>query len=111
MVGLSGIFYFTDGTTNPFVWFLLRPLIIAATLLPTPNTQPSGNALAEMNHAICCLFATFSPIPTPYIECAGKALIYKHKIVDTAFSECSVSETLEESAKYSGASDATIEEI
>jgi len=38
VAGLSGIFYFTGGATNPFVWFLLLPLIIAATLLPRKKT-------------------------------------------------------------------------
>ena len=33
VAGLSGIFYFTGGASNPFVWFYLLPLMIAATIL------------------------------------------------------------------------------
>jgi two-component system sensor histidine kinase RegB len=33
VAGLTGIFYFTGGASNPFVWFYLLPLMIAATIL------------------------------------------------------------------------------
>ncbi|MBT8120962.1 MAG: sensor histidine kinase, partial [Gammaproteobacteria bacterium] len=33
VAGLTGIFFYTGGATNPFVWFYLLPLMIAATIL------------------------------------------------------------------------------
>ena len=33
VAGLTGIFYYTGGAGNPFVWFYLLPLMIAATIL------------------------------------------------------------------------------
>lgn len=38
VAGLTGIFYFTGGAFNPFVWFYLLPLMIAATILPRWHT-------------------------------------------------------------------------
>jgi two-component system sensor histidine kinase RegB len=38
VAGLTGIFYFTGGASNPFVWFYLLPLMIAATILPRRYT-------------------------------------------------------------------------
>jgi two-component system sensor histidine kinase RegB len=38
VAGLTGIFYFTGGAANPFVWFYLLPLMIAATILPRNHT-------------------------------------------------------------------------
>jgi two-component system sensor histidine kinase RegB len=38
VAGLTGIFYFTGGASNPFVWFYLLPLMIAATILPRSYT-------------------------------------------------------------------------
>jgi len=34
VLGLGGLFYFNGGAENPFVWFFLLPLMIAATVLP-----------------------------------------------------------------------------
>jgi two-component system sensor histidine kinase RegB len=38
VAGISAVFYYTGGATNPFVWFFLLPLIIAATILPRVYT-------------------------------------------------------------------------
>jgi two-component system sensor histidine kinase RegB len=38
IAGITSLFYFTGGATNPFVWFYLLPLIIAATILPRRYT-------------------------------------------------------------------------
>lgn len=38
VAGLTGIFYYTGGAANPFVWFYLLPLMIAATILPRSHT-------------------------------------------------------------------------
>ncbi len=34
VIGMSVFFFFTGAASNPFVWFLLLPLLFAATLLP-----------------------------------------------------------------------------
>ncbi|MDX1697080.1 MAG: hypothetical protein R3308_02285, partial [Thiohalobacterales bacterium] len=34
VAALTGIFFHTGGATNPFVWFYLLPLMVAATILP-----------------------------------------------------------------------------
>ncbi|NOZ09757.1 MAG: HAMP domain-containing histidine kinase [Gammaproteobacteria bacterium] len=34
VMGLTGVLYFSGGATNPFAWFFLLPLTIAATVLP-----------------------------------------------------------------------------
>jgi two-component system sensor histidine kinase RegB len=38
VAGLTGIFICTGGAANPFVWFYLLPLMIAATILPRTHT-------------------------------------------------------------------------
>jgi two-component system sensor histidine kinase RegB len=38
VAGLTGIFFYTGGAFNPFVWFYLLPLMIAATILPRTHT-------------------------------------------------------------------------
>ena len=38
IAGITSVFYYTGGATNPFVWFYLLPLIIAATILPRRYT-------------------------------------------------------------------------
>ena len=38
IAGITSLFYFTGGATNPFIWFYLLPLIIAATILPRAYT-------------------------------------------------------------------------
>ncbi|MGB5179203.1 MAG: ATP-binding protein [Gammaproteobacteria bacterium] len=38
IAAITSLFYFTGGATNPFIWFYLLPLIIAATILPRTYT-------------------------------------------------------------------------
>ncbi|HHJ18197.1 MAG TPA: HAMP domain-containing histidine kinase [Gammaproteobacteria bacterium] len=38
VLALTGVLYFTGGATNPFAWFFLIPLIIAATVLSATAT-------------------------------------------------------------------------
>jgi len=38
VTGLTAVFFFTGGASNPFVWFYLLPLMIAATILPRGHT-------------------------------------------------------------------------
>ncbi|HHH45313.1 MAG TPA: HAMP domain-containing histidine kinase [Gammaproteobacteria bacterium] len=38
VIALTGVLYFTGGATNPFAWFFLLPLIIAATVLSARAT-------------------------------------------------------------------------
>jgi two-component system sensor histidine kinase RegB len=34
VAALTGVFFYTGGASNPFIWFYLLPLVIAATILP-----------------------------------------------------------------------------
>jgi len=38
IAAITSLFYFTGGATNPFIWFYLLPLMIAATILPRGYT-------------------------------------------------------------------------
>jgi two-component system sensor histidine kinase RegB len=38
VAAVTGVFYYTGGASNPFIWFYLLPLIIAATILPRTYT-------------------------------------------------------------------------
>jgi two-component system sensor histidine kinase RegB len=38
VAGLTGIFFYAGGASNPFIWFYLLPLMIAATILPRVYT-------------------------------------------------------------------------
>ncbi len=38
IAGLTGIFFYSGGASNPVVWFYLLPLMIAATILPRTHT-------------------------------------------------------------------------
>jgi two-component system sensor histidine kinase RegB len=38
IAGITSLFFFTGGASNPFIWFYLMPLIIAATTLPRGYT-------------------------------------------------------------------------
>lgn len=38
VAGLTGVFFYTGGASNPFIWFYLLPLMIAATILPRSYT-------------------------------------------------------------------------
>ena len=38
IAAITSLFYYTGGATNPFIWFYLLPLIIAATILPRGYT-------------------------------------------------------------------------
>jgi len=38
IAGITSLFYFTGGASNPFIWFYLLPLLIAATILPRGYT-------------------------------------------------------------------------
>ena len=38
VAAVTGVFYYTGGASNPFIWFYLLPLVIAATILPRVYT-------------------------------------------------------------------------
>jgi two-component system sensor histidine kinase RegB len=38
VAAITGVFYYTGGASNPFIWFYLLPLVIAATILPRAYT-------------------------------------------------------------------------
>lgn len=61
VAGITAVFYFTGGATNPFVWFFLLPLIIAATILPRVYTW----IMAALTVA-CYSALLFYNVPLPH---------------------------------------------
>jgi len=69
VAGLSAVFYFTGGASNPFVWFYLLPLMIAATILPQVYTWTMAGL------TIACYSALFfhnMPLPHPHTHQEGE---------------------------------------
>lgn len=58
---LSGLLYFTGGSTNPFVTLYLLPLSIAAAMLPLRYTWAVAGATL-----LCYTFLLFKHIPLPH---------------------------------------------
>ncbi len=56
----SAVLYFTGGATNPFAWFYLLPLMIAATVLP-PTYVWSMAGLAVSCYSLLMMF--YVPLP------------------------------------------------
>jgi two-component system sensor histidine kinase RegB len=68
VAGLSAVFYFTGGAGNPFVWFYLLPLMIAATILPRAYTWVMAGV------TIACYSALFlynRPLPHAHTHPEG----------------------------------------
>ena len=61
IAGITSLFFFTGGATNPFVWFYLLPLIIAATILPRGYTW----VMAGLSVA-CYSALFFYNVPLPH---------------------------------------------
>lgn len=60
VAGLTGIFFYTGGAFNPFVWFYLLPLMIAATILT--RWQTWGMAIIT----VLCYSALFLVDPAEF---------------------------------------------
>lgn len=60
VIALTGVLYFTGGATNPFAWFFLIPLIIAATVLSAGATWMMA-ALTATCYTVLMFF--FLPLP------------------------------------------------
>jgi two-component system sensor histidine kinase RegB len=63
VAGLTGVFFYTGGATNPFVWFYLLPLMIAATILSRWQTWCMAVITVLCYSAL--LFIEFSDADTP----------------------------------------------
>ena len=61
IAGITALFYFTGGATNPFVWFFLLPLIIAATILSRLYTW-----LMAVLTVTCYTALLFYNVPLPH---------------------------------------------
>jgi two-component system sensor histidine kinase RegB len=61
IAAITSLFYYTGGATNPFIWFYLLPLIIAATILPRGYTWTMA-ALA----VACYSGLFFFNVPLPH---------------------------------------------
>lgn len=60
IAGLTSLFYFSGGATNPLVWFYLLPLMIAATILPRTYTWTMAGVTVACYSA---LFFFNRPLP------------------------------------------------
>jgi len=60
IAGLTSLFYFTGGASNPLVWFYLLPLMIAATILPRTYTWSMAGVTVACYSA---LFFFNRPLP------------------------------------------------
>jgi two-component system sensor histidine kinase RegB len=60
IAAITSLFYYTGGATNPFVWFYLLPLIIAATILPRGYTWTMAALTVACYSA---LFVFNEPLP------------------------------------------------
>jgi two-component system sensor histidine kinase RegB len=61
VAAVTGVFYYTGGATNPFIWFYLLPLIIAATILPRLYTWVMAGLTV-----ICYSVLLFHFVPLPH---------------------------------------------
>ncbi len=61
IAAITSLFYYTGGATNPFIWFYLLPLIIAATILPRGYTW----SMAVLT-VVCYSVLFFFRVPLPH---------------------------------------------
>jgi two-component system sensor histidine kinase RegB len=61
VAAVTGVFFYTGGASNPFIWFYLLPLVIAATILPRVYTWVMAGLTVSCYSAL--LFRFF---PSPH---------------------------------------------
>lgn len=63
VLALTGLLYLTGGATNPFTWFFLLPLTIAAALLPKPYIWGTAGLTVA-----CYTLLMAAYVPFPYAD-------------------------------------------
>jgi two-component system sensor histidine kinase RegB len=71
VAGLTGIFVYTGGVSNPFVWFYLLPLMIAATILPRTHTWLMAAVTILCYSSLFLINAPFDAGPVHHMDVSG----------------------------------------
>jgi two-component system sensor histidine kinase RegB len=71
VAGLTGIFFYTGGASNPFVWFYLLPLMIAATVLPRTHTWLMAAVTILCYTSLFLINAPFDAGPVHHVHVSG----------------------------------------
>jgi two-component system, sensor histidine kinase RegB len=71
VAGLTGIFFYTGGASNPFVWFYLLPLMIAATILPRTHTWLMAAVTILCYTSLFLINAPFDAGPVHHVHAGG----------------------------------------
>jgi two-component system, sensor histidine kinase RegB len=71
VAGLTGIFFYTGGASNPFVWFYLLPLMIAATILPRIHTWLMATVTILCYTSLFLINAPFDAGPVHHVHAGG----------------------------------------
>lgn len=73
LVALGALLFFTGGATNPFVWLLLLPLTIAATVLPRKQTWLTALAACAI---YSFLMWFYRPIPDMHLPTGSEFALH-----------------------------------
>ena len=76
IAGITSLFYFSGGAANPFVWFCLLPLIIAATILPRTHTWIMAGSTVACYSALFFFAVNGNTLNARLIT----TILYKHRI-------------------------------
>jgi two-component system sensor histidine kinase RegB len=71
VAGLTGIFFYTGGASNPFVWFYLLPLMIAATILPRTHTWIMAAVTILCYTSLFLINTPFDVRPVHHVHAGG----------------------------------------
>ena len=71
VAGLTAVFFYTGGASNPFVWFYLLPLMIAATILPRTQTWIMAAVTVLCYTSLFLINAPFDAGPVHHIHAGG----------------------------------------
>jgi two-component system sensor histidine kinase RegB len=71
VAGLTGIFFYAGGASNPFVWFYLLPLLIAATILPRTHTWLMAAVTILCYSSLFLINAPFDAGPVHHMVVSG----------------------------------------
>ncbi|HET7306632.1 MAG TPA: ATP-binding protein [Gammaproteobacteria bacterium] len=73
LLALGALLFFTGGATNPFVWLLLLPLTIAATVLPRARTWLTALAACAI-YSLLMWF--YQPIPGVHLPTGSEFALH-----------------------------------
>lgn len=77
-LALTGVLYCTGGATNPFAWFYLLPLMIAATLLPKAHVWAMAGLTITCYSLLMAFYTPLHPVD---------GMVMQHMAHDSGFSQ------------------------